>query len=295
MTIVDLVWRGASPKSWPRLIFLAARYAAPFALIFNCVALLNTHTTDDASLCCSLPLLPRLTCLVGLFYIFSSHPSASAVEVGYFFMDGQVMYFSRVYKMRLWAMYRSRRVLIAMTIVVSIALVAMGIIEGLGYSKVEATNEPIPNQVHICGPGHLPNYVYAFWIPPLLVETISVVLVAHKAILYFQGNATTYMFVSQRCLAYSVLVLYVANLYIWARLPINTFELLIPLTYALPSIAGNRMLLSLRSVFYADHAMLPGQRDTIGLTLVNPDRGLTVHTHNPLKEFDSFFGEKNHQ
>jgi len=72
----------------------------------------------------------------------------------------------------------------------------------------------------------------------------------------------------------------------------NAFELAIPLTYALPSIAGNRMLLSLRSVFYEKYAELPGQSDTIGLTEVNPERGLTVTTHNPLKEFESFFGEE---
>jgi hypothetical protein len=69
------------------------------------------------------------------------------------------------------------------------------------------------------------------------------------------------------------------------------FELAIPLTYALPSVVGNRMLLSLRSVFYAAHSLLPGEDETIKLTVVNPDRGLTVQRHDPLKEFDSFFGE----
>jgi hypothetical protein len=77
-----------------------------------------------------------------------------------------------------------------------------------------------------------------------------------------------------------------------AKYQVNAYELFIPLTFALPSIAGNRMLLSLRSMFYADHSVLPVQDDNIGLTLVNPDRGLTVHEHNPLKEFDSFFGER---
>jgi len=53
------------------------------------------------------------------------------------------------------------------------------------------------------------------------------------------------------------------------------------------------MLLSLRSVFYEKYAELPRQNDTIGLTDVNPERGLTVTTHNPFKEFESFFGENN--
>lgn len=72
---------------------------------------------------------------------------------------------------------------------------------------------------------------------------------------------------------------------------VNAFEIIIPLTYALPSIAGNRMLLSLRSVFYDKYAELPGRNDTFGLVSLNTERGLMVHTHNPLKEFESFFGE----
>jgi len=64
-------------------------------------------------------------------------------------------------------------------------------------------------EVHICGPGldsPLPRYVYAFWlvislqsrhnfthntnyrIPPLAVEVISLILVAYKAVLHYQGN-----------------------------------------------------------------------------------------------------------
>lgn len=54
------------------------------------------------------------------------------------------------------------------------------------------------------------------------------------------------------------------------------------------------MLLSLRSIFYEENAMLPGpQNDSIGLKVVNPDRGLIIETHKPLVEFDSFFGQTN--
>jgi hypothetical protein len=59
-------------------------------------------------------------------------------------------------------------------------------------------------------------------------------------------------------------------------------------------MAGNRMLLALRGIFYEDHAVLPG-KDDIGMKVVNtdPDRGLTVARQNPMKEFESFFGENN--
>jgi len=40
-------------------------------------------------------------------------------------------------QMRLWAMYRQRKVLIGMTAIVGIALLAMGLVEGFGYSNVQ--------------------------------------------------------------------------------------------------------------------------------------------------------------
>lgn len=40
-----------------------------------------------------------------------------------------------------------------------------------------------------------------------------------------------------------------------------------------------------------EHDHLPRLND-IDLLVVNPERGLTIQTHNPLKEFESFFGEK---
>ncbi|KAF8529788.1 hypothetical protein JB92DRAFT_607221 [Gautieria morchelliformis] len=274
---VDLVWRGASPRSWPRLIFLSARYACPLALVVNTIALLDPNTSKNVSRGWL------------LFHGWSGFVFFAGVQV--------------ISQMRLWAMYRSMRTLIIMTIIVLLALVAMGVVEGLGFTHVQVTSEPVRNLVHICGPGHLPRYVFAFWIPPLLVEIVSVVLVITKAVLYFQSGAPRKSAGSRlmsSILRYSLfyfvvtLVVYIADLYVWTRLPVNAFELFIPLTYALPSVAGNRMLLSLRSVFYADHLVLPVQDDAIGLTVVDPDRGLTVEEHNPLKEFESFFGENRH-
>jgi hypothetical protein len=75
---------------------------------------------------------------------------------------------------------------------------------------------------------------------------------------------------------------------------IYAFELFIPLAFALPSIAGNRMLLSLRSVFYEENAVLPSpNNNSIGMKVVHPERGLVIETHKPLVEFDSFFGQDN--
>lgn len=43
---------------------------------------------------------------------------------------------------RLWVMYRSRKVLFVMTGVVTLALAAMGVIEGFGYTGVTGTASP---------------------------------------------------------------------------------------------------------------------------------------------------------
>lgn len=42
--------------------------------------------------------------------------------------------------MRIWAMYRSRTVLLAMTVLVLISLVAMGLLEGFGYANVKGVS-----------------------------------------------------------------------------------------------------------------------------------------------------------
>jgi len=45
-------------------------------------------------------------------------------------------------QMRLWAMYRRKEVLVAMTGIVCLALIAMGLVEGFGYANVEGATIP---------------------------------------------------------------------------------------------------------------------------------------------------------
>ncbi|KAF8521142.1 hypothetical protein JB92DRAFT_1832889 [Gautieria morchelliformis] len=206
-------------------------------------------------------------------------------------------------QLRLWAIYRSKRIMYAMSAIIVLGLVGMGLVEGFGYHNLIAIDLHAGGLAHICGPMQLPHYVYTFWIPPLLIETISVTLVVYKAIRHFRlgapkswtGSRFMNSIVRYSVLYFvTVLCVYVADFYVWFQLRVPAFELFIPFTFALPSMAGNRMLLSLRGIFYEDHAVLPG-KDDIGMKTVNtnPDRGLTVERHNPLKEFESFFGENN--
>ena len=176
-----------------------------------------------------------------------------------------------------------------------------------------------------------------FRIPPILVETISVSLVVYKATHYLRAPKTqggsrfmdcilrysVLYFVASVPAApvllpylihvnYSVLSVYVANLYVWATQKVTTritilirdadtcnhqvfvFELFIPLTFALPSVVHNRMLLSLRAVAYGDHDALP-RKYSMGVDseVMNPARGLTIAIRNPLKQLQSVFEENN--
>lgn len=54
---------------------------------------------------------------------------------------------------------------------------------------------------------------------------------------------------------------------------------------------GNRMLLSLRAVFYSDHSMVPGKNDANMMHIERQDTEVTIQTQNSYSEFDSFFGE----
>ncbi|GJJ12981.1 hypothetical protein Clacol_007228 [Clathrus columnatus] len=68
--------------------------------------------------------------------LFDPH-TTDEVKDGCFSTAGQDLFFSPVYKMRIWAMYRSKKVLFSMTLLVFLSLVAMGLLEGFGYSNVK--------------------------------------------------------------------------------------------------------------------------------------------------------------
>jgi len=73
---------------------------------------------------------------------------------------------------------------------------------------------------------------------------------------------------------------------------VPAFELFVPLTYALPSAAGNRMLLSLREIFYTEHDLAPGQEE-VKMKVIETDARVTIQAQEGYNEFDSFFGAKN--
>ncbi|KAF8530121.1 hypothetical protein BU17DRAFT_59896 [Hysterangium stoloniferum] len=214
-----------------------------------------------------------------------------SASVGYFSMDGQALFSLLVYKMRLWAVYRSLKLLIVMGVVILIGLAAMGAIQGVSDTRVTGSvhNTAISGHVKICAPSGIPPFAYVFWIPPIIIETISVILVLFKAVRHVQGGAPKEWAGSR----FMELIARYSVIYFILVLTIPAFELFIPLTFALPAIAGNRMLLTLRGIFYSDHSLVPGQEHIGMKTVVNQyESGVTVEAqYNPYKEFESFFGD----
>ncbi|KIJ29209.1 hypothetical protein M422DRAFT_269388 [Sphaerobolus stellatus SS14] len=201
--------------------------------------------------------------------------------------------------MRIWAVYKSQKILVANGILIILGLAAMGLVEGLSYRHLDPSNFHI--NTHICGPLNLPSYVYTFWIPPIILETVAFLLVLYKALEYYRSGVpkdwATARFMKAMT-RYSVtyflivLVVYLGNFIIWKHLPIPAYELLLPLTFALPSIAGNRMLLNLRAIFYRTHSLIPGQ-EMLGMRVINEsDRGVIIKAQEGFNEFASFFGEE---
>ncbi|KAF8518147.1 hypothetical protein BU17DRAFT_66582 [Hysterangium stoloniferum] len=108
--------------------------------------------------------------------------------------------------------------------------------------------------------------LFVLSIPPILIETMSVMLVVGKAVQHSREETQDQWTTSRllKCMSmYSViyfvvtLVAYIAVFYSWIQLPVAAFELYIPLTLALPSVAANRMLLSIRALFSGTQPVTP--------------------------------------
>jgi len=67
------------------------------------------------------------------------------------------------------------------------------------------------------------------------------------------------------------LIAYIAVFYSWIQLPVAAFELFVPLTVALPGVAANRMLLSIRALFSGTQPVAPaGGQATFLRPVVQP-------------------------
>ncbi|KIJ46866.1 hypothetical protein M422DRAFT_778302 [Sphaerobolus stellatus SS14] len=259
---VDFVWMGVHSRSWPRMLFFSARYMPFIALLIN--------SSGNNWL---------------LYQGWTGLLLFGGVQI--------------ISQMRIWAVYKSQKILIANGVLIFAGLAAMGLIEGLAYRHLVATNFHIITPV--CGPplSGLPSYVYAFWIPPIILETVAFFLVLYKAVEYYRSEVPK-DWVTARFMAaitrYSVtyfliaLMVYLGNFIIWKCLEVPAYEILLPLTFALPSIAGNRMLLNLRAIFYRTHSLAPG-KEMLCMRIINEsDRGVVIRAQEGFNEFESFFG-----
>ncbi|KIJ27743.1 hypothetical protein M422DRAFT_37624, partial [Sphaerobolus stellatus SS14] len=88
------------------------------------------------------------------------------------------------------------------------------------------------------------------------------------------------------------LMVYLGNIIIWKCLEVPAYKILLPLMFALASIAGNRMLLNLRAIFYSTHSLAPG-KEMLGMRIINEsDCGVVIRVQEGFNEFESFFGRE---
>ncbi|KAF8510509.1 hypothetical protein BU17DRAFT_70031 [Hysterangium stoloniferum] len=172
--------------------------------------------------------------------------------------------------MRLWAVYKSLSLVLWMSFFIVLCWVGMIVVGITGISRAGVISQNLlPDLQILCIPASIAHYAWAFClnersarVPPIVIETISVILVVGKAVQHSRPSQTEFSKAQfsltrfMECMArYSViylvltLIAYIAVFYSWIRLPIAALELFFPLSLALPSVATARMLLSVRRVF----------------------------------------------
>lgn len=251
---VELIWNGTPRRSWPRVLFVIARYAPLIGVYASASGLYGSPQTVEF---CHNWLL---------FHGWSGVAFYTAAQV--------------LSQIRLWMIYRTKYVLIFNGIIVALGVSVMATIAGLAFRGMTVI-PPLLNIQQICGPVALPPAVHAFWIPPIIIETTSCLLVVYKAIENYRDNTPKQWMTSRLIRAiciysvaywFLVMTTYTINITIWRHLPIAAFDIFIPMTFALPSVAGNRMLLTVRAIFFADtHAWaLSPLRESVPLQSVSP-------------------------
>ncbi|KIJ28133.1 hypothetical protein M422DRAFT_270633 [Sphaerobolus stellatus SS14] len=143
----------------------------------------------------------------------------------------------------------------------------MGLIAGMGFRNTEIITPALNVDGNLCGPLLLPSYVYAFWIPPIIIERVTFCFVMYNIMERRRGSLPPKDWLTTRFMraitrysnVYFALMLSVSliNLNIWKHLTIPAFELFIPYTFVLPSVVGNRILLGFR-------ALLTQERNHLG-------------------------------
>ncbi|KIJ29208.1 hypothetical protein M422DRAFT_54262 [Sphaerobolus stellatus SS14] len=245
---VALVWKGEHSRSWPRLFFFGARYAPIGAMLGNSLGLYNIPHSQEFYIGYSIIVGQDLFSLLVskvIIILFSNCKNSTSYDMfqGYLWLEsGLSIEMLRRHRV---SEHRSRH-----TVGIPVITPAMLKVNG-----------------NLCGPRLLPTYVYAFWIPPIIIELVTFCFVMYNVMERRRGSlppkdwlTTRFMgAITRYSIVYFILMFSVSliNLNIWKHLTIPAFELFIPYTFVLPSVIGNRILLEFR-------ALLTQERNHLG-------------------------------
>lgn len=259
---VERIWK--APWSLPKILFLFNRYTGPISLLVN-----TSIFTSEA---------PYPVCQKWIHFEGAAGIIAMAsVEL--------IMIF------RLYALYRRSKTMLALMILgFWCNISAMSVLMQLGLQRTTIFQRP-GHWYKGCHPVGLPDFFWAYYVSPLIFETILLGLTLYKTFWQIRSRVThtpvVKLFVRDG-VAYFLVIFctLLSNSLIWLLAPAGLLESGIGMAIAMPTVMGSRMLLNLRGLTAAtpdaseltavgDITPLPGARYQAGAPPPSP------HTTNP--------------
>ena len=162
-----------------------------------------------------------------------------------------------ILELRLYAMYGSTRIILALFICLTMGeALAMGLVFGIPNPKLIGTNEPFP-KLFICAdadPMDGSHWVVYYWAAILVVEGTLLGLALWKAWQHrspVHGSSLMQQLTKGSVLYFFFIFwVYVANLILWYYNRITLNELGTAFAFVLSSVLANRLLISVRSDYY---------------------------------------------
>ncbi|KAK0488970.1 hypothetical protein IW261DRAFT_1557469 [Armillaria novae-zelandiae] len=239
--------------SLAKALFLWSRYYGLAFNISNAIVFMQPH--PSLKLCVpmyvSVPRLHRLS------------PYISRSEGNTFFhwqntgASLQVITSHVILELRLYAMYQSSRVILALFCFLTFGeALAMGLVFGIPNQNLVGTNEPFP-ELFICAdadPLDGSHWVVYYWMSILIIESTLFSLALWKAWQHrpsAQGSKLMQQLTRDSAMYFAVLFcIYLVNLIMWIRNRITLDELMTAFSFVISSIFANRLVISVRSNHY---------------------------------------------
>ncbi|KZS96447.1 hypothetical protein SISNIDRAFT_547850 [Sistotremastrum niveocremeum HHB9708] len=263
--------------SIPKIFYFASRYLTIVAEIFNVAGMSGIICTEswsrlNHSQLCSVQSLPRPSLKVNTgFPIGSSGRVSVFIPLRQTFSHrgtsetSEIFIVQMVLTYRIYAIYeRDRRVLMFLSFLLLCTSTA-ATATVIKQAKVSyGTNQPVPG-IYLCDVTSRLNFLWAYWIPILIFETVVFGFMAYKAlskwkklkILRHDQNPTVgakligILFYDSFTYYICVLVLFTMMTFVFRYASESVIDIMTGPVFAIISILANRMLLNLPTTYDA--------------------------------------------